>query len=99
MLEFAEVGLAFCREDVPDLTAKALFDQHVTVHEGLTETLCDDAPYRGLTSTHEADENRHHLPSCFPYLSRRDATMWGMLSLLPIRTAPTMPLLPSGRSC
>jgi hypothetical protein len=78
-----EVSLALGGKNVPDLAAKALLDQHVTVHEGLTKALGDDASDRGLASAHETDEYRDHWPSCFRRLPGRDAMIRGMLSLVP----------------
>ena len=84
VLKLTEVSLALGGKDVPDLAAEALLDQHITVYEGLTEALRDDAPDRGLPSAHETDEYRHHWPSCFPRLPGRAAIISGMLSLLRI---------------
>ena len=73
VLELAEVGLPLGGEDVADVAAEALLDQHVTVHERLAESFRDDVPNRGLAGPHEADEHRHHasslLPSPAPMLS------------------------------
>jgi hypothetical protein len=63
MFELAEVGLAFRQEDIPDVAAEPLLDQHVAVHERLAESFRDDVPHRGLAGSHEADEHRHHSPS------------------------------------
>ena len=60
VLELAEVRLALGAEDVADLAALALFDQHVAVHEGLAEPFGHDAPHRGLAGPHEADQHHHH---------------------------------------
>src|SRR5579875_2255713 len=63
VLELAEVVLALGAEDLADVTAETLLDQHVTVHERLAEPFRDDVPHRGLAGAHEADEHRHHWPS------------------------------------
>jgi hypothetical protein len=60
VLELAEPGFAFDAEDVADVAAEALFDQHVAVHEGLAEPFGHDVPHRGLAGSHEADQHHHH---------------------------------------
>ena len=60
VLELAEVRLALGAEDLADVAAEALFDQHVAVHEGLAEPFGHDVPHRGLAGPHEADQHHHH---------------------------------------
>ena len=60
VLELAEVRLALGAEDLADLAALALLDQHVAVHEGQAEPFGHDVPHRGLAGPHEADQHHHH---------------------------------------